>query len=482
VSPDGGKSPAPSAPKEVLWGDLAFAAQARVRTLATRAREHPRLLPAPAAAVLSSNKAPGGRDVKELGLALRACGLSSAGGPVDLLDRLESAHGFVSTAPGGWAGRTVPASALDVPASAALLSTASGPWWARSGYRGDEAFPREFAQRGGLDAKGLPLHPRHWRFDDILVAEAVRGKSWLSAAQLEARLFPRLPSAAAHRERSRDGGEWVRAASALAFTTDPLVRHKVWADLEYLSTTAKLVERLAAVGGGGGVGVGASSFRCDAYGNVVSLVAANFSLTNFDVDHCFPWSRGGLSEMENARALHAGANRHRKGAHLLVDAGRMVTGLSAADFRDLVDAVIRLVRERTREEGKALLGVAWEHVRALCTRPLRLAEGKKGKTLWRAFVATHGLLREGGERVDWEGAVALLYKITWAPGAVSLGVGPVEVLEERAAGEKEGGGLVEGEEGGDHDDDDDDKEEEEGRDWLGADERGKLGDGLQAGE
>ena len=38
------------------------------------------------------------------------------------------------------------------------------------------------------------------------------------------------------------------------------------------------------------------------------------------------------------------ANRHRKGAHLLVDAGRMVTGLSAADFRDLVDAVIRLVR------------------------------------------------------------------------------------------------------------------------------------------
>ena len=52
--------------------------------------------------------------------------------------------------------------------------------------------------------------------------------------------------------------------------------------------------------------------RSDAYGNVVALHAKGDAVCSFDVDHIFPWSRGGLSVPENLMALYWGANRHVK--------------------------------------------------------------------------------------------------------------------------------------------------------------------------
>lgn len=54
--------------------------------------------------------------------------------------------------------------------------------------------------------------------------------------------------------------------------------------------------------------------RVDAYENVVSLAAKDKSLCAFDVDHKFPWRRGGLSVPANLMALHWGVNRHVKTA------------------------------------------------------------------------------------------------------------------------------------------------------------------------
>ena len=52
--------------------------------------------------------------------------------------------------------------------------------------------------------------------------------------------------------------------------------------------------------------------RCDAYGNVVALHAKGDAVCSFDVDHIFPWSRGGLSVPVNLMAVYWGANRHVK--------------------------------------------------------------------------------------------------------------------------------------------------------------------------
>ena len=44
-------------------------------------------------------------------------------------------------------------------------------------------------------------------------------------------------------------------------------------------------------------------FRCDAFGNVVSRQASDSALCKFDVDHVWPWSRGGRSVRGNFWAL-----------------------------------------------------------------------------------------------------------------------------------------------------------------------------------
>lgn len=59
-------------------------------------------------------------------------------------------------------------------------------------------------------------------------------------------------------------------------------------------------------------------FRLDMYGNVVSCDAdTSGALTAFDVDHLFPWSRGGRSVRDNFAAVHYAANRWAKSDKLI---------------------------------------------------------------------------------------------------------------------------------------------------------------------
>ena len=87
--------------------------------------------------------------------------------------------------------------------------------------------------------------------------------------------------------------------------------------------------------------------RCDPYGNVVSRYASSEAMCAFELDHVFPWSRGGLSVPANFMAVHFGANRHVKRSKIRnaftegeVDA--MQAGLSVDKFLELIRAVVCL--------------------------------------------------------------------------------------------------------------------------------------------
>ncbi|KAK9828740.1 hypothetical protein WJX72_001841 [[Myrmecia] bisecta] len=90
-------------------------------------------------------------------------------------------------------------------------------------------------------------------------------------------------------------------------------------------------------------------FRSDPYGNVVSIDAKGVSVCAFELDHIFPWSRGGLSVPANFMAVYYGANRHVKRdkiANGLTDSemGAMQCGLSVERFLHVLsrrDAVAR---------------------------------------------------------------------------------------------------------------------------------------------
>jgi len=94
------------------------------------------------------------------------------------------------------------------------------------------------------------------------------------------------------------------------------------------------------------------AYRVDWFGNVVSMhdgdSKAGLSLCMFDVDHIFPWRRGGRSSDDNFMALQCYANRSVKVAAALpvtVDEGgregsflrRMQCGLPPADLLDLLE-------------------------------------------------------------------------------------------------------------------------------------------------
>lgn len=51
-----------------------------------------------------------------------------------------------------------------------------------------------------------------------------------------------------------------------------------------------------------------STFRIDIFGNVVTKDAQDGAICKFDIDHGFPWIRGGRSERANFGAVYWGAN------------------------------------------------------------------------------------------------------------------------------------------------------------------------------
>ena len=85
-------------------------------------------------------------------------------------------------------------------------------------------------------------------------------------------------------------------------------------------------------------------FRVDMWGNMICLpntaggLADNESLCFFDVDHTFPFSRGGRSVLKNFEALQCCANRWVKSDRLVqtLDPRAMLCGISAAQLLALV--------------------------------------------------------------------------------------------------------------------------------------------------
>lgn len=89
-------------------------------------------------------------------------------------------------------------------------------------------------------------------------------------------------------------------------------------------------------------------YRLDRYGNVVSILASpKDSICGFQVDHIFPWSRGGLTVDNNLAAVHWKANEQVKNDALLNAnelheasgkclATRMMVGLSIEQFLGLI--------------------------------------------------------------------------------------------------------------------------------------------------
>eukprot|EP00951_Prasinocladus_malaysianus_P018552 scaffold148402_cov39-Prasinocladus_malaysianus.AAC.1 len=114
-----------------------------------------------------------------------------------------------------------------------------------------------------------------------------------------------------------------------AQTANRMIRLRCWNDLLLYEATDLIPKKWR------------SKFRCDPYGNVVSLEAGGMSLCAFEVDHIFPWARGGLSVPANFMALYWGANRHVKSdaipnALSTSSIDRMQCGLSVDNFLELL--------------------------------------------------------------------------------------------------------------------------------------------------
>ena len=98
-------------------------------------------------------------------------------------------------------------------------------------------------------------------------------------------------------------------------------------------------------------------FREDSYGNVVSDKATrNSGLCFFDVDHIWPWSRGGRSVQANFEGVQWAANRWPKSDNIVpsLDLEAMQCGLSMAQLKALVAHAKHKAMNKSR-------GANWTH-------------------------------------------------------------------------------------------------------------------------
>ena len=106
-------------------------------------------------------------------------------------------------------------------------------------------------------------------------------------------------------------------------------------------------------------------FRVDPWGNMVCLpataggLASNDALCFFDVDHTFPFSRGGRSTRVNFEALQCCANRYIKSDNLVQSLSpvEMQCGISAAQLLAMVQYCEELVRGRRLKDVKHWLNI-----------------------------------------------------------------------------------------------------------------------------
>jgi len=81
-----------------------------------------------------------------------------------------------------------------------------------------------------------------------------------------------------------------------------------------------------------------AKFKVDAYGNVIARDAKNMGLCGWDVDHIWPWSRGGRSVMSNFAAVQWACNRCVKNdsIHQTILDSKLRVGLTLEQFKALV--------------------------------------------------------------------------------------------------------------------------------------------------
>ena len=140
------------------------------------------------------------------------------------------------------------------------------------------------------------------------------------------------------------------------------------------------------------------NFRVDAFGNVVSITAKSKAVCAFEVDHVFPWSRGGCSRRGNFAAVYWGANNLKKekliqGSDLspqpcvssaCAEKGRdpgTGRGLQVGLSVDMFVALFRYAREASsRRQDKNYLDSVAENW-LICSRPA----GQSKANLWSAL-------------------------------------------------------------------------------------------------
>lgn len=147
-------------------------------------------------------------------------------------------------------------------------------WWKSE----DEAFPSEFA----LDGK-------------------------FSFAARPQTFYPVL---AEPRETEKDKSA-VLDALRINVRRDP--KHELWQSLKTIPN------------------VSPDLYRVDAAGNALFRKAPPEGPLGWDIDHAFPWSRGGLTVVSNLHLLHSVANRHVKNDELwhVIPLERLLVGLPA---------------------------------------------------------------------------------------------------------------------------------------------------------
>lgn len=227
-------------------------------------------------------------------------------------------------------------------------------WWQLEG-QDSLPFPAEFVEcecedgsKCLRDAGGRCACVKSAPFRYRMLTEAEAGMGEAEAAAAAARLhelYPKVPAGSTdvHRE----------AASFRASQTGKeAIRRATWRDLLLYEATDAIPKKWR------------DTFRVDPYGNVVALEASMLAVTAFEVDHIFPWSRGGLSVPDNFMALYWGANRHVKGDGIANAFGaakieRMQCGLSLEAFLELLaegDAIPkRFARQKYFQQLRYLL-------------------------------------------------------------------------------------------------------------------------------
>ena len=114
-------------------------------------------------------------------------------------------------------------------------------------------------------------------------------------------------------------------------------------------------------------------FKVDMYGNVVAKAAEDGALCFFDVDHVFPWSRGGRSVMANFQAVQCFANRSVKSdrLHPTISDEEICVGLTLDELKGLLELREGRGRNSKRKHDDLM---AW-----LCNTPM------KGRSLGAGF-------------------------------------------------------------------------------------------------